>query len=40
MSALSTLGDFGFFLGGVGVLLIGCGLMWFVSEWASINKQK
>ena len=23
----------GFFLGGLGILLLGCGLMWFISEW-------
>jgi hypothetical protein len=26
--------SFGIFLGGVGILLIGCGLMWFFSVWS------
>ena len=34
---MEALGSFGIFLGGVGVLLLGCGLMWFISVW---SKQK
>lgn len=31
---MDTLVDLGIFLGGVGVLLLGCGLMWFISLWS------
>ena len=37
MEALSGLG---IFPGGVGVLLPGCGLMWWISLWDKYNKQK
>ena len=30
---METLADLGIFLGGLGFLLGGCGLMWFISEW-------
>lgn len=36
---MSTLANLGVFLGGVGVLLLGCGLMWFVSVYSEKNKQ-
>lgn len=31
---METLGDFGIFLAGVGILLIGSGLLWFVSVYS------
>jgi hypothetical protein len=30
---MDKLADLGMFLGGIGFLLGGCGLMWFISEW-------
>ena len=30
---MDNLADLGMFLGGLGFLLGGCGLMWFISEW-------
>jgi hypothetical protein len=35
---MSTLADLGVFLGGIGFLLGGCGLMWFISEWVKKSK--
>jgi len=31
--------SFGIFLAGLGVLLLGCGLMWFISIYSEKNKQ-
>ena len=31
---MDTLANLGIFLGGVGILLLGCGLMWFISVWS------
>ena len=31
---MDTLASLGILLGGLGVLLLGCGLMWFVSEYS------
>ena len=35
---MENLSNLGIFLGGIGVLLLGCGLMWFISEWVKIKK--
>ena len=35
---MDTLANLGVFLGGVGFLLGGCGLKWFISEWVKKNK--
>jgi hypothetical protein len=32
--------SFGIFFGGLGFLLIGCGLCWFVAEYSKRNKSK
>jgi hypothetical protein len=37
---METLANLGMFLGGVGFLLLGCGLMWFISVWSEKNKEK
>ena len=37
---MGFLGDFGIFLAGVGILLLGCGLMWYISEWTKLNKPQ
>jgi len=34
---MESLASFGIFLAGVGILLIGSGIMWFISVW---SKQK
>ena len=31
---METLADLGIFLAGVGILLTGSGLMWFISVWS------
>jgi hypothetical protein len=31
---METLADLGIFLAGVGILLLGSGLMWFISVWS------
>ena len=28
-----VIADFGIFMGGLGVFFIGCGVLWWVSEW-------
>ena len=35
---MENLANLGMFLGGLGFLLGGCGLMWFISEWVKKNK--
>jgi hypothetical protein len=35
MEALSSIG---IFFAGLGILLLGCGLMWFISEWTKTKK--
>jgi len=35
---MENLSNLGIFLGGIGFLLLGCGLMWFISEWVKKNK--
>ena len=35
---MENLSSLGMFLGGLGFLLGGCGLMWFISEWTKKNK--
>jgi hypothetical protein len=30
---VTVIGDFGIFMGGIGVFFVGCGLLWWVSEW-------
>ena len=37
---METLSSLGIFLGGVGILLLGCGLMWFISEWKNQKEGK
>lgn len=32
--------SFGIFLAGLGVLLLGCGLMWFISVWSKQKEEK
>ena len=34
---MENLASLGILLGGLGLLLIGCGIMWFISVW---SKQK
>ena len=34
---MDSLANLGVFLGGLGFLLGGCGLMWFISEWVKKN---
>ena len=36
---MEALGTIGIFFAGLGVLLLGCGLMWFVSIYSEKNKQ-
>jgi len=35
MEALSSIG---IFFAGLGIFLLGCGLMWFISEWSKTKK--
>jgi len=35
---IDNLSSLGIFLGGIGFLLGGCGLMWYISEWVKKNK--
>ena len=37
---MDGLGEIGIFFAGLGVLLLGCGLMWFISVWSEIAKAK
>ena len=37
---MDTLANLGISLGGVGVLLLGYGLMWFISVWSSKKEGK
>jgi hypothetical protein len=37
---MDTLANLGIFLGGVGVLFLGCGLMWFISVWSGKKEGK
>jgi hypothetical protein len=37
---MDTLVSLGIFLAGLGVLLLGCGLMWFISVWSEQKKAK
>jgi hypothetical protein len=37
---MENLFDLGIFFVGVGVLLLGSGLMWFISEWSSMAKAR
>jgi hypothetical protein len=34
---METLADLGIFLAGVGILLLGSGLMWFISVWSKVK---
>ena len=36
---MDTLASLGILLGGIGVLLLGCGLMWFLSMYSEKYKQ-
>jgi len=36
---METLSALGILLGGIGVLLLGCGLMWFLSMYSEKYKQ-
>ena len=37
---METLADLGMFLGGLGFLLLGCGVMWFISLWSKQKEEK
>ena len=37
---MENLSSLGIFLGGLGVLLLGCGLMWFISVWSKQQEKK
>jgi hypothetical protein len=37
---MDGLAEIGMFFIGLGILLLGCGLMWFISEWSKIAKAK
>lgn len=37
---MGNLFDIGIFFAGLGILLLGCGLMWFISVWSEIAKTK
>lgn len=37
---METLSSLGVFLGGVGFLLIGCGLMWWITLYNKYHKSK
>ena len=39
MSGVEALSNLGIFFGGVGVLFLGAGLFWFVSEYAKKKKE-
>ena len=39
MGNMETLALLGVFLGGVGILLLGCGLMWFLSMYLEKYKK-
>ena len=36
---MENLASLGIFLGGLGVLLLGCGLMWFLTMYSEKGKQ-
>ncbi|UCG84155.1 MAG: hypothetical protein JSW38_04890 [Dehalococcoidia bacterium] len=36
---MDGLAEIGMFFIGLGILLLGCGLMWFISEWSKIAKE-
>jgi hypothetical protein len=40
MDAVSSLGSLGIFLGGLGFLLLSCGLFWWVSLYEKFHKEK
>jgi hypothetical protein len=37
---MGNLAEFGQFLSGVGLLLLGVGVLWFVTVYSEINKKK
>ena len=37
---MEQLSSLGIFLAGLGVLLLGCGLMWFISIWSKDKEKK
>jgi hypothetical protein len=37
---MDGLAEIGIFFIGLGILLLGSGLMWFISEWSKIAKTK
>ncbi len=37
---MENLASLGVFFAGFGILLLGCGLMWFIAVWSEIAKAK
>jgi hypothetical protein len=37
---MGNLFDIGVFFAGLGILLLGCGLMWFISLWSKEKEKK